>query len=75
MVTQVGSRLGLKVVHVDVDQMRAGKHKEWASFYQTNRIPFTVLVDGKRRSVESWEGNQENNFFEIRVQNAILRKK
>lgn len=55
--------------------MRAGQHKEWASFYETNRIPFTVLVDGKRRPVESWQGNQENNFFEIRVRSAILRKK
>lgn len=73
MLAQVGPKIGVTVVHVNVDDMRAGKHKEWQPLMTSRSIPYTVLVDGQRKQVKAWNGAYDAGEFGDMVKEAMKK--
>jgi len=63
VLAQVGSSLGIDVIEVDVDQMKQGKHKQWAPLFQGGGIPYTVMLDSKDKTLKTWVGGYDANTF------------
>lgn len=61
------------MVHINVDDMKAGKHKEWAGLFQGGSIPYTVLVDGQKKPVRNWTGAYDGNEFAEMVKAAMKK--
>lgn len=43
--------------------MQKGKAKEWEGFFQGSSIPFTVLLDSKKKPIKQWVGAQDAGAF------------
>jgi len=71
VVAQVGPKIGVPVVHINVDDLKAGKHKEWAPLMQSRSITYTVLVDSKKSAIKTWNGAYDGNEFAKMVKAAI----
>jgi len=70
---QVGPKLGVQFVHVNVDDLKAGKQREWLPFMKGGSIPYTVLLDPQKKPVNQWVGGYSASEF-TKILTPLIKK-
>lgn len=54
-----------------MDDLRAGKFKEYASYMTSGSIPFTVLIGPGKKVVQSWTGSRDAAEFTRELRSSM----
>ena len=68
MLAQVESKLGISVIHVNVDAKGSPAFRTYSPLFQGGSIPYTVLIDAGGKKIRDWTGAYRLEDFTKEVQ-------